>query len=198
MKVELINTTLYPRFTPYVAKIGGNAKVYTVDEYRRFLSRYFRRNPAGTMTYLFEPEKNHVIMPWLRKQAETVGVKQPLKIVYRSLRGDPVVSQPSGPALPTPRPNQRLTLPIETKPVLIVVIDTEENFDWDAPFSSASTAVHGMREIETVQTLFDRYNVRPIYVVDYSIASQPAGYEPLRRILEDGRCEIGAHVHPWV
>src|SRR6185312_4902478 len=28
MKTRLINTTLYPRFTPLVAKIGGNAKVF--------------------------------------------------------------------------------------------------------------------------------------------------------------------------
>jgi hypothetical protein len=30
MKVQLIKTKLYPHFTPLVAKIGGNAKVYTV------------------------------------------------------------------------------------------------------------------------------------------------------------------------
>ena len=46
MKVRLVNTRLYPRFTPLVAKLGGNAKVYTTGEYYRFLWRYFRRNPV--------------------------------------------------------------------------------------------------------------------------------------------------------
>ncbi len=47
MKVHLTNTALYPRFTPLVAKLGGNAKVYTEAEYAKFRWRYFRRNPLG-------------------------------------------------------------------------------------------------------------------------------------------------------
>jgi hypothetical protein len=39
--------------------------------------------------------------------------------------------------------------------------------------------------------------IRPIYVVDYPVASQPQGYEPLRKIFEARQCVIGAHLHPW-
>ena len=46
MKVRLVNTKLYPQFTPLVAKIGGNAKVYTRDSTIAFVS-LFRRNPVG-------------------------------------------------------------------------------------------------------------------------------------------------------
>jgi hypothetical protein len=35
-------------------------------------------------------------------------------------------------------------------------------------------------------------------VIDYPIATQPAGYETLRSWALEGRCEIGAHLHPWV
>jgi hypothetical protein len=199
MKVHLINTRLYPRFTPLVAKLGGNAKVYSRQQYRKFLRRYLLRNPIGTLAYLFEPEKNYVIMPWLRKQAEVIGLKKPLKYVYRSMLGDPVgTTSLKTPGLSQPSPSQLLALPPEEKPILIVVIDTEENFDWDAPYSSASIAVHGMEQVETLQQLFDRYSIKPIYMVDYAVASQPAGYRPLVDILKDGRCEIGAHLHPWV
>ena len=83
MKVHLTNTSLYPRFTPLVAKLGGNAKVYTKAEYAKFRWRYFRRNPLGTLAYLLEPEKNYVIMPWFRERAESLGLKKPLKYVYR-------------------------------------------------------------------------------------------------------------------
>lgn len=90
MRVRLINTTLYPRFTPLVAKVGGNARVYTAAEYRAFLLRYFRRNPLGTLGCRLNIEIDHSIMPWLRSAAEKLGVKAPLKYLYRSMLGDPV------------------------------------------------------------------------------------------------------------
>jgi hypothetical protein len=88
MRVRLINTRLYPRFTPLVAKVGGNAKVYTRAQYRRFVWRYVRRNPLGTLAYRLDIEFNQVFVPWLREAAEQVGIKRPLKYLYRRILGD--------------------------------------------------------------------------------------------------------------
>ena len=90
MKVRLTNTALYPRFTPLVAKVGGNAKVYTMREYRRFMRRYFWRNPLGTLAYRLNIEWGCVLLPWVRQLSERLGVKRPLKYLYRWARGDPV------------------------------------------------------------------------------------------------------------
>jgi hypothetical protein len=38
----------------------------------------------------------------------------------------------------------------------------------------------------------------PTYVVDYPVASTPAAAAVLRSFAAEGRCEIGAHLHPWV
>ena len=92
MKVNLTNTELYPRFSPIVAKFGGNAKVFTRAQYRRFRWRYFWRNPVGTFSYLWAVEWDHVMLPWLRRTAEAVGIKPLLKRVYRAILGDPVRS----------------------------------------------------------------------------------------------------------
>jgi hypothetical protein len=97
----------------------------------------------------------------------------------------------SGDFEPVEQPPDRL-------PVLLVVVDTEENFDWNGAYSSSSTAVHGMRRIEKLQSIFDRFGIKPAYMVDYAIASQHAGYGPLIDIVATGRCEIGAHLHPWI
>jgi len=83
-------------------------------------------------------------------------------------------------------------------PMLLVVVDTEEEFDWSKPHARSETRVDHIRHQNRAQSIFDRYGVRPTYVVDYPVASQEAGYRPLREFLVDGKCEIGAHLHPWV
>jgi hypothetical protein len=79
-----------------------------------------------------------------------------------------------------------------------VVVDTEEEFDWDAPYSRQNVAVTAMKHVHRGQHIFDRYGIKPTYVVDYPIASQPEGFAPLAEIAQDGHCTIGAHLHPWV
>lgn len=95
-------------------------------------------------------------------------------------------------------PKNRVSLPANMPPQLLVFIDTEEEFDWRKNFSSAAHGVTAMRHQWRAQTVFDRYGVKPVYLVDYPVAHQADGYQPLREFLADGRCEIGAHLHPWV
>jgi hypothetical protein len=83
-------------------------------------------------------------------------------------------------------------------PKLIVVVDTEEEFDWSRPHSRSAVAVDHVRHLDRTQTILERYALIPTYVTDYAIASQEQGFEPLREWLEKGRCEIGAHLHPWI
>jgi hypothetical protein len=101
-------------------------------------------------------------------------------------------------AVRPPGPESYARLPAQEPPVLLVVVDTEEEFDWQAPFDRASTAVTHMRAVGEFQSLCDEHGVRPVYVVDHAIATQAQACEPLRAIHDSGRCEIGAHLHPWV
>ena len=93
---------------------------------------------------------------------------------------------------------KRLPPPASWPPTLVVVIDTEEEFDWGAPFDPAATAVTNIAFQLLAQDIFDRHGVVPTYAVDYPVASTPAAAGVLRRFAEEGRCEIGAHLHPWV
>jgi hypothetical protein len=83
-------------------------------------------------------------------------------------------------------------------PVLTAVIDAEEEFDWSAPFDRNATCVNNIAEQPLAQSIFDTHGMVPTYVVDYPIAATPSSRDILRRIADDGRCEIGAHLHPWV
>lgn len=83
-------------------------------------------------------------------------------------------------------------------PTLVVVIDTEEEFDWSAPFDPACTTVANIALQPLAQEVFDRHGVVPTYAVDYPVANTPEAAAVLRGFMAQGRCDIGAHLHPWV
>lgn len=83
-------------------------------------------------------------------------------------------------------------------PVVVTVLSTEEEFDWSKPFDRSETSVRAAAHIGRAQDVFDQFGVRPCYVCDYPIVSQPESVAAFKSILDDGRCEIGAHLHPWV
>lgn len=91
-----------------------------------------------------------------------------------------------------------MRLPASARPVLFVVVDTEEEFDWSASFDRRNTSVQHMLVIDSLQSVFDEFGVRPVYVCDYPIATQRESIDALSKIHGSGRCEIGAHLHPWV
>lgn len=99
-------------------------------------------------------------------------------------------------------PDRRFHTPVaeppETPPCLLVMADAEEAFDWGKPFSRAATDVSSMAHQVAAHRIYERYGVRPTYLVDYPVAIQDAGRAPLRELLADRRCDIGAQLHPWV
>jgi hypothetical protein len=88
-------------------------------------------------------------------------------------------------------------LPDDAPPVLVAVVDTEEEFDWCAPLDRAGTAVGHMAAIGRLQDVFEAMGVVPSYLVSYPIVAQEAGSRPLQRYLAAGRALIGAHLNPW-
>jgi glycosyltransferase involved in cell wall biosynthesis len=82
-------------------------------------------------------------------------------------------------------------------PILIVMIDAEAEFDWDGPFLRTLVSVRNLSQQSRAQDIFDRLDVRPTYLVDYAVATQPEGFGPVRELLQSDRCEVGAHLQPW-
>jgi hypothetical protein len=85
------------------------------------------------------------------------------------------------------------------RPVLVVVIDTEEEFDWTKPFDRASVGTSSIAGQPLMhERVYDRLGIVPTYVIDWPVATTPASVAVLRGMMEAGRCEIGTHLHPWV
>ncbi len=92
----------------------------------------------------------------------------------------------------------KATLPAAMTPTLAVVIDTEEEFDWTAPFSRLARGTRNLAELPRLQAVMDRHGAVPLYVIDHPVASDEGAMRWMRGIKEQGRCEVGAHLHPWV
>lgn len=91
MKTQLIDAKLYPDFSKQVAKLGGNAKVFTKEELRRFRRRYFRRSPRAYLAQRLTEAWIYEVLPRTREASERLGLKPMLKKVYRRwIRRDPV------------------------------------------------------------------------------------------------------------
>ena len=84
------------------------------------------------------------------------------------------------------------------RPRVLVIVDVEEEFDWNKPFSQRNTAVTTIAAQRPAEQIFRDFGIVPTYVVDYPVANTPSAYSVLRAIADSGRCEIGAHLHPWV
>jgi glycosyltransferase involved in cell wall biosynthesis len=130
-----------------------------------------------------------------------VTASPPARVVKALIRGEAplpprAAAAATGGSLLRPSPADRAVIP-PGPPIVIVEIDTEAEFDWTGPFLRTHTGVQNLRQQARAQAIFDRLGVKPIYLVDYAVATQREGYEPLLEILRPGRCEIGAHLQPW-
>jgi hypothetical protein len=83
-------------------------------------------------------------------------------------------------------------------PELLIVVDTEEEFDWSAPFSREAIATRSIPAQARAHEIYDQLGIVPTYVVDYPVATDREAAGFLRTLAEQGKAEIGAHLHPWV
>lgn len=93
---------------------------------------------------------------------------------------------------------QRLDWSGDLPPTLLVVVDTEEEFDWSRDFDERSRSVSNIALQPLAQAVFDRHGIIPAYVIDHPVATDSAAIAVLGDFLRTDRCEIGAHLHPWV
>jgi hypothetical protein len=77
-------------------------------------------------------------------------------------------------------------------------IDTEEDFDWGAPFSRCGFGLESVANLAVCQSYFEDAGVQPLYLVDYPIVQSDLAVEILGPSAAEGKCDIGVQLHPWV
>ena len=79
-----------------------------------------------------------------------------------------------------------------------VFVDTEEEFDWRAPFRHDGWSVATTAALPDAHARMAGMGVRSAYLVDYPVATDPAAIYALRAVLAQGDATLGAQLHPWV
>ena len=100
--------------------------------------------------------------------------------------------------LERPLPGRTAALDPEFGQRFLVTIDTEEEFDWEAPFAREGHGVTAVSRMADFQSFCEARGVVPVWLVDWPIANSPQAAEVLRPAAAAGKAEIGLHLHPWV
>ena len=96
------------------------------------------------------------------------------------------------------RPDRYIQWPEKFGRRFIISVDTEEEFDWGAPFQRSGHTTVSVPMLRKFQEFVEKYGVCPAYFVDYSIISDDEAVAFLRNVAERKTAEIGVHLHPWV
>ncbi|MEW4448350.1 polysaccharide deacetylase family protein [Qipengyuania sp. JC766] len=97
-----------------------------------------------------------------------------------------------------PRDAELVRFPDRFGPRYILTVDTEEEFDWGAPFTRDRHGLAHVPALARFQAFCEKSGVVPVYLVDWPIANDPAAIEILKPACAAGRAEVGIQLHPWV
>lgn len=79
----------------------------------------------------------------------------------------------------------------------LLTIDTEEEFDWSAPFDRAAHSLTHIPQIARFQSMCEQWGAHPVYLVDWPIAGDAQAREIIGSALARGTANIGLQLHPW-
>jgi hypothetical protein len=81
---------------------------------------------------------------------------------------------------------------------VLLTVDTEEEFDWNAPFERESYTLRHIPQLARFQAFCETLGAHPVYLVDWPIANDPAAVEMIGDAVRRGAAEVGVQLHPWV
>lgn len=89
------------------------------------------------------------------------------------------------------------SLIVPEKPLFILTIDTEEEWDWSGNLPMPPFSTENIEQVPGWQSFCSDLGVKPTYFVDHAVASHPEHASILKSYFEQDACDVGAHLHPW-
>ena len=81
---------------------------------------------------------------------------------------------------------------------VLLTVDTEEEFDWDAGFTRDRHGLSHVAAIPRFQEFCESIGAHPVYLVDWPIANDARAIEVLGDAVRRGTADVGVQLHPWV
>lgn len=110
-----------------------------------------------------------------------------------AIEGHPPRYRPSA-----PEGSQRIAWPDDFGTRFTILVDTEEEFDWQAPLAREAQATTAIAALPDAHRRFVDQGAALAYLVDWPVIASPLAAEVLRRLAEDHGATIGTQLHPWV
>lgn len=85
----------------------------------------------------------------------------------------------------------------EHRPLFILTVDTEEEWDWGGPFPEPPCSTRNIDELPKFQELCQSIGVCPTYFIDYAVVEVAQHRDTIKHFFDRNECDIGAHLHPW-
>jgi len=93
---------------------------------------------------------------------------------------------------------EALAIDPDSRPVLLVTVDTEADFDWQAPITRTHRGVASVARQDAAQRIFAAHGIVPTYLMDYAVIEDETACQIIGDYLAGGACEIGSHLNPWL
>ena len=81
---------------------------------------------------------------------------------------------------------------------VLLTVDTEEEFDWNAPFRRDGYGLEHVSQIARFQQFCEEIGAHPLYLVDWPITQDPRAVEIIGDAVKRGKADVGAQLHGWV
>lgn len=81
---------------------------------------------------------------------------------------------------------------------VLLTVDTEEEFNWNAPFRREGHGLSHVTAIPRFQAFCERIFAHPVYLVDWPITQNRQAVEIIGDAVRRGKAEVGVQLHPWV
>jgi hypothetical protein len=83
------------------------------------------------------------------------------------------------------------------RPLFLLTVDTEEEWDWNSDFPHPPFSTENIKAVPHLQHFCEKLEVIPTYFLDYAVAEKPENVDIFKPYFDRGLLDIGAHLHPW-
>lgn len=93
--------------------------------------------------------------------------------------------------------NPKLATLRDDSSIATLIVDAEEDFDWQTPLRGAAYSTDCIKNIREFQEIIAVYGIVPAYLLTYPVLDDPVAICILQRYVERGKCAVGIQLHPW-